>query len=124
MRFCVFLPLHMVASTVPSLSWAERAKKAQDSQSPPDADVPHPILTPAPVPTKPPSVNIWDARKEQRAAAAARSSSLPLHSPPIPVLPTDPEEDPFVVRVPPNRDRHTIPVPTLDDSDAWPEVGK
>jgi la-related protein 1 len=123
MRFGLFLPLHMVASTVPSLSWAERAKKAQVSLPVLDHS-PLSDLTPTEVPTKPPSVNFWDVRKEQRAAAAARSSTQPLHSPPIPLLSPDPDDDPFVVRVPPNRDRHPITVPTLDDSDAWPEVGK
>ncbi|KAF8709753.1 hypothetical protein AX14_013481 [Amanita brunnescens Koide BX004] len=48
--------------------------------------------------------NVWDARKA--AAAAARPN----------------DDDPFVVRIFPDRARN--PLVTLDDADAWPEVGK
>ncbi|KAF8621221.1 hypothetical protein AX15_007937 [Amanita polypyramis BW_CC] len=172
-----------MAASDSSLSWAERARKANSAKQPaarpihqpsqPQLQQPHhslhhnspprppangsPIEDPKPQ-QKPPVLNVWDVRKEQMAAAAARSTSqrsAPSTSAPLPaqptqdpsadappmeasqsaptestpnksasVLTTDPDDDPFVVRIPPNRERNPITVPTLDDSEAWPEVGK
>ncbi|KAF8632868.1 hypothetical protein AX17_004716 [Amanita inopinata Kibby_2008] len=52
-------------------------------------------------------------------SAAAGSSATPAAA-----LAQDADDDPFVVRIFPNRDRNPLAAPTLDDSEAWPEVGK
>ncbi|KAK2465616.1 hypothetical protein APHAL10511_002508 [Amanita phalloides] len=68
-------------------------------------------------PPQTPSTNVWNVKKDF-------SIPQPTHSPSPPLVAPNAAHDPFVVRVFPNSDRNSLAVPTLDDSDDWPEVGK
>ncbi|KAM6492516.1 hypothetical protein JOM56_012240 [Amanita muscaria] len=92
---------------VSSPTWPDRAKQ----QSNPDAES-----------TKKPPVNYWNAKVAAAAAATHTSASQSTTSDSS--IAADNDDDAFVVRVPPNRERNPIAIPTLDDAEAWPEVGK
>ncbi|KAM6489706.1 hypothetical protein JOM56_014729 [Amanita muscaria] len=78
---------------------------------------------PLPLPKPPPPIpsqSMHHAAPPIPAKRATASQSTTSDS----SIGADNDEDAFVVRVPPNRERNPIAIPTLDDAEAWPEVGK
>ncbi|KAG5353070.1 hypothetical protein C0989_010693 [Termitomyces sp. Mn162] len=111
----------------PPLSYAERARKAQNIRSPsshdprPSSDPPSPAAHP-----KSPTVNVWSQRMAAARATAPTMQSPPVSAPssgPSAVSPTpeSPHHDPFVVRTSISSAQQP---PLAIDDNTWPEVGK
>jgi hypothetical protein len=128
-----------------SLSYADRAKKAQNIKS--TTSPFHPLRSSSTPMVGDPSttINVWSTRQPR----IVQSHPSPTHQTSLSsdtlqngahrqrkevslngLAPSQPDlnDDPFVVRVPPQQSRGlpslVPPLPSIDDTDSWPEVGK